>query len=55
MRDSNSDKSEYSAKGAKSANEIIIDGGTISINSYDDALHRNNDVTHKNGEVLKEM
>ena len=53
IQDGNLDKSEYSTKGIKSANEIIIDGGTISINSYDDALHSNNDVTLENGEAAK--
>nr|MCR5113234.1 carbohydrate-binding domain-containing protein [Acholeplasmatales bacterium] len=35
----NTDKTEYSTKGIKAANEITISGGTIDIESYDDGLH----------------
>lgn len=44
MDEGNTDKLSYSAKGIKSQNEIIISGGTIYINSYDDALHANNNL-----------
>lgn len=43
MSDGNSDKSDHSAKGIKAANEIVIDGGEININAYDDAVHANSD------------
>ena len=35
--------SSYSMKGIKADNEVSISGGTISIKSYDDAIHANND------------
>ena len=47
--DGNTDKGEYSTKGIKAANEIIIHNGTINIKSYDDAIHANNDTTLENG------
>lgn len=40
----NKDKGDYSTKGIKSSNEILISGGTINIKSYDDGIHTNNDV-----------
>lgn len=43
MDEGNSDKLSYSAKGIKAKNEILISGGTVYVNSYDDALHANND------------
>ena len=49
MQDGNSDKPDYSAKGIKAANEIVISGGTVSIKSYDDALHANNDTALESG------
>lgn len=49
----NSDKSEYSAKGIKASNEVIVNGGTINIKSYDDAIHADNDATLENGEAPK--
>lgn len=51
MNDGNTDKSSESTKGIKSDNEIIINNGNISIRSYDDAIHANNDVTLENGET----
>ncbi len=44
MDEGNTDKLSYSAKGIKSQNEIIISGGTVYVNSYDDALHANNNL-----------
>ena len=49
MSDGNSDKGDYSTKGMKSFNEIIINGGIIYIKSYDDAIHANNDSTLESG------
>ena len=51
MNDGNTDKGEYSTKGIKAGNEITINAGTISIKSYDDAVHANNDTTLENGET----
>lgn len=42
-QEGNPDKGDYSTKGIKASNEIIITGGTIFIKSYDDAIHANND------------
>ena len=49
MGDGNSDKGDHSTKGIKAANEIIIVGGTVSIKSYDDAIHAGSDTTLENG------
>lgn len=49
----NSDKSEYSTKGIKAANEIIFNSGTINIKSYDDAIHAENDSVLENGATPK--
>ena len=49
MGEGNTDKGEYSTKGIKAANEIVINGGTVNIKSYDDAIHANNDTTLENG------
>lgn len=49
--DGNTDKSEYSTKGIKADNEILISGGTITVNSYDDAIHANGVTTLENGET----
>ena len=48
MGDGNTDKGDYSTKGIKAANEIVINAGTINIKSYDDAIHANNDTTLEN-------
>ena len=49
MGDGNTDKGEYSTKGIKAANEIVINAGTVNIKSYDDAIHANNDNELENG------
>jgi hypothetical protein len=49
MDGGNTDKGEYSTKGIKAANEIVVNGGTINIKSYDDAVHANNDTALENG------
>ena len=46
----NTDKGDHSTKGIKAANQIMINGGVISIKSYDDALHANADTVLENGE-----
>ena len=50
MGEGNNDKGEYSTKGIKASNEIVISNGNINIKSYDDAIHANNDVALENGE-----
>ena len=40
---------DYSTKGIKAANEVIISGGTIEIKSSDNAIHVNNDTPLENG------
>lgn len=47
----NQNKKDYSSKGIKSNNEILITSGTLNINSYDDAIHTSNDNTLENGET----
>lgn len=51
MDQGNTDKSDYSTKGIKADNAILISAGTINIKAYDDAFHANNDVTLENGET----
>lgn len=51
MNDGNTDKSDYSTKGIKAYNEIVITNGTVTITSYDDAIHANNDSALENGET----
>ena len=51
MNDGNSEKGDYSTKGIKADNEIIISGGTITVNSYDDAVHANGGETLENNET----
>lgn len=51
MNDGNSEKSDYSTKGIKADNEIHISGGTITVNSYDDAIHANGGDALENGET----
>lgn len=41
--DGNSDKAEYSCKGIKADNAILINAGDITIKSHDDGIHANND------------
>lgn len=49
MIEGNTDKGDYSTKGIKSANQIIINSGIITIKAYDDAIHANGDVQLENG------
>ncbi len=50
MGGGNSEKSEYSTKGIKAGNAILIDGGEINIEAYDDAIHANADTVLENGQ-----
>ncbi len=45
----NPDKGNHSTKGIKADNAITISAGTITISSYDDAIHANFDVALENG------
>ena len=49
MFDDNSNKSDDSKKGLKSSDEIIINGGEITINSEDDSIHSNLNITINDG------
>ena len=49
MQDGNSDKGDHSTKGIKAENQIVISGGNIKINSYDDSIHASNIATLENG------
>ena len=53
FNDGNSDKGDHSTKGIKAANEVIINGGSISIKAYDDAIHVNCDTALENGQSPK--
>ncbi len=53
MQEGNTEKGDHSTKGIKADNEIIINDGAITIKSYDDAIHANNDVELENGETPK--
>lgn len=48
--DGNGDKSNVSTKGIKAGNAITVSGGTLTVNSYDDALHADGGATLENGE-----
>lgn len=45
----NTDKGDYSTKGMKAGNAIAISSGNITVNSYDDAIHANGDISLENG------
>ncbi|MCQ2802591.1 MAG: carbohydrate-binding domain-containing protein [Bacilli bacterium] len=49
MHEGNSEKADYSAKGIKADNEIIISAGKFFIKSYDDAIHANYGDAFENG------
>ncbi|MBQ8431257.1 MAG: carbohydrate-binding domain-containing protein [Clostridia bacterium] len=49
MGDGNSEKGDHSTKGIKAANEIRVLEGRVTVKSYDDAIHANNDTALENG------
>lgn len=51
MNDGNQDKGDHSTKGIKAANAISVSAGTVTIESYDDCIHANNDNVLDNGEA----
>ncbi len=51
MSDGNSEKGDYSTKGVKADNEVLISGGTLTVNAYDDAIHANGGETLENEET----
>lgn len=53
MNDGNTDKGDHSTKGIKAGSSIAINGGVISIKSYDDGLHANAETVLENGETSK--
>ena len=51
MGEGNPDKGDHSTKGIKAANQILIENGTVTVKSYDDALHANADTVLENGDA----
>ncbi|MBE6674922.1 MAG: carbohydrate-binding domain-containing protein [Ruminococcaceae bacterium] len=49
MNEGNTDKGNYSTKGIKASNKIVINQGAVNIKSYDDAIHANSDTELENG------
>ena len=49
MDGGNTDKGDHSTKGIKANNQIILEAGTISVISYDDAIHASSDNTLESG------
>lgn len=50
MQEGNPDKAETSAKGIKAANAVSLEGGEITVKSYDDAVHASNGTVLESGE-----
>ncbi len=50
-QESNTNKADYSAKGIKSGNDIIIENGIFDIKTYDDAIHANFGNELENGSI----
>lgn len=48
-QEGNPNAAEFSCKGIKADNAISVESCTITVSSYDDALHANNDVLLENG------
>ena len=51
MQEGNSEKGDHSTKGIKAANSILMTDGTLTVRSYDDALHANAEAVLENGET----
>ena len=51
MFDGNTDKGDYSTKGIKAANAVMLSGGTVNIKSYDDAINAGSDESLENGSL----
>ena len=51
MNSGNTNKSDYSSKGIKAYNELLINGGTVSIEANDDGIHARSGDTLENGET----
>lgn len=49
--DGNTEKGDHSTKGIKAGNAVTISSGTVSIKSYDDAIHADAGTTLENGET----
>ncbi|MGM9647377.1 MAG: carbohydrate-binding domain-containing protein [Eubacteriales bacterium] len=49
MNDGNTDKGDYSTKGIKAGNEVLISGGNVTVQAYDDAIHASGAVALENG------
>ena len=47
----NRDKGTYSTKGVKAANEILITGGSLTVEAYDDAIHAGNGTALESGKT----
>ncbi len=47
----NKNKADYSCKGIKADDAIIIRSGTVTIDSFDDCLHSNNENTMESGAI----
>ncbi len=45
----NSSKTTYSSKGIKAENEIVVSGGSVTVNAMDDGLHANEGTALDNG------
>ncbi len=49
LDEGNADKGDHSTKGIKASNAVTISAGTVTVSSYDDAIHANCDATLENG------
>lgn len=49
MNEGNKDKGDHSTKGIKAANAVTVAGGSITVQSYDDCLHANNETALESG------
>lgn len=49
MNDGNTEKGDHSTKGLKAANAIAVNGGAVTVSSYDDCLHASRDGLLENG------